>query len=91
MMPEISAFEGRLRRGRLRAQAFPGPGHNFVDPPDRVVGQARQNVGEPGLRIDIIELAGLCRPPNYAEWFWKERRCRAVSARRGVSPRSHSA
>jgi hypothetical protein len=27
-----------------------------------------EDIGEPGLRIDVIELASLCRPPNYAEW-----------------------
>jgi hypothetical protein len=35
---------------------------------DGVIGQLDENVGEPGSRIDVIELAGLCRPPNYAEW-----------------------
>ena len=32
-----------------------------------MLGDARENVGEPGLRIDVIHLGGLCRPPNYAE------------------------
>jgi hypothetical protein len=26
-----------------------------------------EHIGEPGVRIDAIELAGLCRAPNYAE------------------------
>src|SRR5947209_6076959 len=30
-------------------------------------GDARQDVGEPSLRIDVVHLGGLCRPPNYAE------------------------
>jgi hypothetical protein len=34
---------------------------------DRVVVDAREHVGDPGLRIDVVELGGLCRPPNYAE------------------------
>ena len=33
----------------------------------RDVGDAAEHVGEPGLRIDVVELGGLCRPPNYAE------------------------
>ena len=28
----------------------------------------RQQIVEPGLRIDVVELDGLCRVPNYAEW-----------------------
>jgi hypothetical protein len=31
-----------------------------------VIGDAGQYVGEPGLWIDVVELGGLCRPPNYA-------------------------
>ena len=30
-------------------------------------GDALEDVGEPGLRIDIVELGCLCRLPNYAE------------------------
>jgi hypothetical protein len=30
-------------------------------------GDAGQDVGEPGLGIDVVELGGLCRAPNYAE------------------------
>ncbi len=26
---------------------------------------AVQNVSQPGLRVDVIHLGGLCRPPNY--------------------------
>ena len=33
----------------------------------RLLGDAGQHVGEPGLRIDVIQFGGLCRPPNYAE------------------------
>jgi hypothetical protein len=33
-----------------------------------MIWQPGEHVGEPGLRVDIIELGGLCRPPNYAEW-----------------------
>jgi hypothetical protein len=32
-----------------------------------VIGNAVQHLGEPGLRVDVVELGSLCRPPNYAE------------------------
>jgi hypothetical protein len=32
-----------------------------------MIRQSGQDVGEPGLGIDVVHLAGLCRPPNYAE------------------------
>jgi hypothetical protein len=32
-----------------------------------MIRKPRQHVGQPGLRIDIIHFAGLCRPANYAE------------------------
>jgi hypothetical protein len=32
-----------------------------------MIRQPSEHVGEPGLRIDVIELGGLCRPLNYAE------------------------
>jgi hypothetical protein len=35
----------------------------------RAIGDAGEDVSEPGAGVDIIELAGLCRPPNYAERF----------------------
>jgi hypothetical protein len=38
--------------------------------------QSREHVGEPGLRVDVVEFAGLCRRLNYAEWLWR----RPVSA-----------
>jgi hypothetical protein len=33
----------------------------------RLIKHSCQDIGEPGLRIDVVELRGLCRPPNYAE------------------------
>ena len=35
------------------------PGEHFVDAGDFVVGDTAENIGEPGLRIDAIELGGL--------------------------------
>jgi hypothetical protein len=53
----------------LRQQLpLPVPGQQLGDALGRMILQARQQVGEPGLRIDVIELGGLCRLPNYAEW-----------------------
>jgi hypothetical protein len=34
---------------------------------DCVIGDPRQHIRQPGLRIDVVELRRLCRPPNYAE------------------------
>jgi hypothetical protein len=33
------------------------PRQQIGDPPRRTVGQPRQHIGEPGLRIDVVELA----------------------------------
>jgi hypothetical protein len=32
-----------------------------------MIGQAGEDVGKPGLRIDAVELRGLCRAADYAE------------------------
>jgi hypothetical protein len=32
-----------------------------------MIGQSGEHVGEPGARIDVVELGGLCRLANYAE------------------------
>ena len=37
----------------------PVPRQQVIDPVDGVIGDARQHVGEPGSRIDIVELCGL--------------------------------
>lgn len=34
----------------------------------RRIADASEDVGQPCLRIDVVELRRLCRPPNYAEW-----------------------
>lgn len=28
---------------------------------------ASKDISEPGERVDVVELGGLCRPPNYTE------------------------
>jgi len=45
----------------------PVPGEQLADAVHRVIGDAGEDVGEVGLRVDGVELAGLCRPSNYAE------------------------
>ena len=32
------------------------PGEELVEPRGRVIGDASQHVGEPGLRVDVVEL-----------------------------------
>jgi hypothetical protein len=46
---------------------LPVPGQEFGDAAGRVVGDAGEHVGKVVLRIEAVELGGLCRPPNYAE------------------------
>lgn len=44
------------------------PWHEFVElAREMSVDDFHEDVGHVGLRIDAIEFAGLCRPPNYAE------------------------
>jgi hypothetical protein len=45
----------------------PVPRQQVADAFCRVIKHSCQDIGEPGLRIDVVELRGLCRPPNYAE------------------------
>ncbi|MBB6414357.1 hypothetical protein HNQ71_007067 [Mesorhizobium sangaii] len=47
-------------------QRAPIPRKQVIEPGDRRVGDAGENIGKPGLRIDVVELCGFCRPPNYA-------------------------
>ena len=47
---------------------FPGPGQQFVDAIDGVaIHHPREHVAQVSVRFDMVQLAGLCRPPNYAE------------------------
>jgi hypothetical protein len=32
-----------------------------------MIWESGEHVGEPGARIDVVELGGLCRIPDYAE------------------------
>ena len=46
---------------------LPIPGKQVGDFVGGVIWKPGQHVSEPGLRIDVVHLAGLCRLPNYAE------------------------
>ena len=46
---------------------FPTPGKQVGDFVGGMIGKPGQDVRKPGLRIDVVELGCLCRPPNYAE------------------------
>src|SRR3954454_7336681 len=61
-MPDLVPGGARRRAGSARgngAGGLPGPRQEVADPLGRMVGQSRQHVGEPGLRVDVVELAGL--------------------------------
>jgi len=45
------------------------PGEQFLQPRGGVITDAREHVGEPGARIDVVQLCRLCRTLNYAERF----------------------
>jgi hypothetical protein len=45
----------------LLALTLPIPRQELVDALGRMIVEAGQDVGEPGLRIDVVELGGLCR------------------------------
>ncbi len=50
-----------------------GPGQEVVELRLRpAMDQFGENVGKPGLGVDLIQLAGLCRPANYAERLWDD-------------------
>jgi hypothetical protein len=52
----------------IEAGGLPVPGEEFGDLAGRMVGDAGEEVGQVELRIEAVELGGLCRRPNYAEW-----------------------
>ena len=54
--------------------------------------QACEEVCEPGERIGIVELCGLCRPPNYAERFTEQPgECAYLPPIERILPQLHSA
>jgi hypothetical protein len=65
---------------------FPIPGRKLVDPVVGIVGRGGEDEGQPGSRADVIEdvieLAGVRRPSNCAEWFGAARRFGGLAKRR---------
>jgi hypothetical protein len=53
--------------GEFGCARLPVPGEKLIEVLDGVVSDAGEHVGEPSLRVDIIELRRLCRIPDYAE------------------------
>lgn len=49
-----------------RIARLPVPRHELVEAFGGMIGEALQNVGEPGSRIDIVEFCRLCRPRHKA-------------------------
>ena len=49
-----------------------------------MVGNVVEDICKPGLRIDVVEAAGLCRTANYAEHRWKTASTPANPLRKGV-------
>jgi hypothetical protein len=56
-VPEL--IEGGLCGGPVRAVALPIPGQQLVDALCGMILDAREDIGEPGLRVDVVELGGL--------------------------------
>jgi hypothetical protein len=51
----------------LLLRGHPIPGQKLVDLLRRTILQSCQDISKPCQRLDIVELGGLCRSPNYAE------------------------
>jgi hypothetical protein len=43
----------------LSRPAFPVPGQEFIDAPGGMILHAREDIGEPSLRVDAVELGGV--------------------------------
>jgi len=60
-MSRAAPLMRRRRRGRFGRRllaSFPTPGQEFGDLFSRVIGQFREHMGEPSLRINVVEFAG---------------------------------
>src|SRR5437879_156819 len=53
---------------------FPRPRKQFLDPVDRVSGDACKEVAQVGFRVEPVELGSICRMTNYAEQFRNDAR-----------------
>jgi hypothetical protein len=61
---------GYCSSGRLQFQPRPFPWQQFMQSALWHIGDAGEHIGEPGVRIDIVELCRLYRPANYAEYLF---------------------
>ncbi|MHC4044874.1 hypothetical protein [Bradyrhizobium sp. 23AC] len=48
------------------------PRQKLVKPMGRMINDADNDVDELSLRINTIHFGRLCRPPPYAERFWRD-------------------
>jgi hypothetical protein len=56
-----------MLRGRGRVFGGEVPGKQFVDPVDRVLGDAGQDLAKISFRVQTVEFGGSCRASDYAE------------------------
>ena len=67
-MRETAARSGRdgCRRGLCQSLVggVPAPRQQFIDLVGRVIGQLREHMGKPSLRIDVVEFAGFDERKN---------------------------
>jgi hypothetical protein len=76
-------FSDRGRSGGdSEPRGLPIPRQKVCDLVCWVIRQPCQHVGEPSLWIDVVELACLCRAPNYAERLWNDAVSRRICAGR---------
>ena len=65
----LSGHFKRMLRGRGRVFGGEVPGKQFVDPVDRVLGDAGQDLAKISFRVQTVEFGGSCRASDYAEWW----------------------
>ena len=59
----VLSGERQLRGEGLLPFGLPAPGEEFVQAGLRLLGDAGEDVGEPGLRVDVVELRGADQMP----------------------------
>src|SRR5437762_611299 len=56
--PRTAAGYGSSSGSLIISVAIPIPGEKLIEAGDRMIGDATQDVCEPGLRVDAVELGG---------------------------------
>jgi hypothetical protein len=78
--------------GAFFLKQLPVPGQQLDEALCGMILKTREHVCQPGERIDVVELGGLCRPPDYAERVREEPVVGAhLRPLERVRPLSHSA